>query len=530
MSDGVSSEVNIQSKLMAALRVSPVEDSLTFANSNNFDHQEVVGVLKSLHSKEVIQVSQKKLESWHLTDEGVEILEKGSPEFIVYEIIRSSGELLKKLIIAQLHTEGAEESQESGKLESTFEKVGLKQPKSPNEKMFDIALSQGIKLKLFKIRKEQDDILVSVINDAFSDATRTLCKKVSAGESLPSVKDYENLKKRRLAYLSVKSSFRAEKGLHFDAPLREVKVDLTRAMIQSRSWVNAEFKPYNLQAEGARPLAGSLHPLMRVREEYREIFLELGFSEMDTSNYIESSFWNFDALFVPQNHPARDMQDTFFISDPGHSKPDAADYCDAVRNVHENGGGCGSKGYAYDWSIEESRKNVLRTHTTAVTARILYQLAQKSNSPSGKFFSIDRVFRNEEMDKTHLCEFHQIEGVVVDRNLSLVQMMTILKQFFHRIGIEKIRFKPAYNPYTEPSMEIFGYHEGHKSWMEVGNSGMFRPEMLVPMGFPKNTTAIAWGLSLERPTMIKYGLKSIHDLFGHKIDISFCKRSPIYRV
>ncbi|NXM50103.1 SYFA ligase, partial [Gymnorhina tibicen] len=92
-----------------------------------------------------------------------------------------------------------------------------------------------------------------------------------------------------------------------------------------------------------------------------------------------------------------------------------------------------------------------------------------------KYFSIDRVFRNETLDATHLAEFHQVEGVVADRGLTLGHLMGTLRQFFTKLGISQLRFKPAYNPYTEPSMEVFSYHEGLKKWVEVGNSGVFRP-------------------------------------------------------
>ncbi|KAK9164150.1 hypothetical protein Syun_005052 [Stephania yunnanensis] len=190
--------------------------------------------------------------------------------------------------------------------------------------------------------------------------------------------------------------------------------------------------------------------------------------------------------------------------------------------------------YEYDWKREEANKNVLRTHTTAVSARMLYKLAQKPFIPR-RYFSIDRVFRNEAVDRTHLAEFHQIEGIVCDRGLTLGDLMGVLHEFFTRLGMSNLRFKPTYNPYTEPSMEIFSYHEGLKKWVEVGNSGMFRPEMLLPMGLPEDVTAIAWGLSLERfefvsPTMILYGIDNIRDLFGPKVDLSLIKRNPICRL
>ena len=133
------------------------------------------------------------------------------------------------------------------------------------------------------------------------------------------------------------------------------------------------------------------------------------------------------------------------------------------------------------------------------------------------------------MDATHLCEFHQVEGLVADRNLTLGNLIAIIRTFFAKIGITQLRFKPAYNPYTEPSMEIFGYHPDLKKWTEIGNSGMFRPEMLRPMGLPEDVRVIAWGLSLERPTMIKYRIENIRDLFGHKADIPKQKNAPIAR-
>ncbi|XP_046566547.1 phenylalanine--tRNA ligase alpha subunit-like, partial [Haliotis rubra] len=147
-----------------------------------------------------------------------------------------------------------------------------------------------------------------------------------------------------------------------------------------------------------------------------------------------------------------------------------------------------------------------------------------------KLFSIDRVFRNENLDATHLAEFHQIEGVVADRGLTPGDLMGIIHAFFLKLGITKLRFKPAYNPYTEPSMEIFSYHEGLEKWVEIGNSGVFRPEMLLPMGLPPDVSVIAWGLSLERPTMIKYGINNIRDLIGPRVNLQMVHDNPMCRL
>lgn len=185
------------------------------------------------------------------------------------------------------------------------------------------------------------------------------------------------------------------------------------------------------------------------------------------------------------------------------------------------------QGYKYDWKRAEAQKNLLRTHTTAVSARMLYALAQQKEFKPVKYFSIDRVFRNESLDATHLAEFHQVEGVVADKSVTLGDLIGVLYEFFSKLGMKKLRFKPAYNPYTEPSMEIFGYHNGLKKWVEIGNSGVFRPEMLRPMNLPEDVNVIAWGLSLERPTMIKLGIDNIRDLVGHKVDLQMVFDSAI---
>lgn len=329
----------------------------------------------------------------------------------------------------------------------------------------------------------------------------------------------------------------------------------------SGAWKTAAFKPYNFRSLGADQNAGALHPLNKVRHEFRQIFFEMGFEEMPTNRFVETGFWNFDALFVPQQHPARDLQDTFYISDPkmadkphAETEDDKADYeayWKNVKDVHQEGK-YGSIGYRYPWAEDESLRLVLRTHTTAISTAMLHKLASKKGPdgrpPPARYFSIDRVFRNETVDATHLAEFHQVEGVIADYGLSLGGLMEFMQIFFSKMGIEDLRFKPAYNPYTEPSMEIFSFHKGLNKLVEIGNSGMFRPEMLEAMGLPKDLRVFGWGLSLERPTMIKYKVSSnfwkstderklitlqvnnIRELLGHKVDLAFIERNPAVRL
>lgn len=474
-------------------------DTLDLAVILHEDHQKVIGAVKSIQANgDLITADPLSLKRLDLTDEGKAVAEHGSHEALVFNAVPAEGGISQADIMKSV----------------------------PNAKIgFSKAMSAG----WIAVDKSKGAPMVvrkaSEIEDTVRDNLRLISQGLGANVADGVKQDF---KKRKLVQEVTIKSFLLKKGSEFSLSLQKLETDLTPEMIASGSWKEKKFKPYNLDALGAPLECGHLHPLLKVRKEFRSIFLEMGFTEMPTNNFIESSFWNFDALFQPQQHPARDAHDTFFLSNPQRSSNFPEDYLEKVKKVHSSGG-YGSQGYGYDWKIEEAQKNLLRTHTTAVSARMLYKLAQEGFHPV-KYFSIDRVFRNETLDATHLAEFHQVEGVVADYNLTLGDLIGILHEFFKKLGITLLEFKPAYNPYTEPSMEIFCYHNGLGKWIEVGNSGVFRPEMLLPMGLPENVNVIAWGLSLERPTMIKYGLNNIRDLVGPKVDLQMVKDNPICRL
>ncbi|CZR50520.1 probable phenylalanine-tRNA ligase beta chain [Phialocephala subalpina] len=403
-------------------------------------------------------------------------------------------------------------------------------------------LGQGKAFKSKWIAKGKDGKLVASA-DSIQDVTREQLQIISRTRTHPDPKVVTELKKRKLVKMQKVISYKIRKGPKFALQMVKEETDLTADMLASGAWKTAAFKPYNFKSLGADQNAGALHPLNKVRHEFRQIFFEMGFEEMPTNRFVETGFWNFDALFVPQQHPARDLQDTFYISDPkladkphAETEDDKADYeayWKNVQGVHETGK-YGSIGYRYPWAEEESLRLVLRTHTTAISTAMLHKLASQKGPdgrpPPARYFSIDRVFRNETVDATHLAEFHQVEGVIADYGLSLGGLMEFMQIFFTKMGIEDLRFKPAYNPYTEPSMEIFSFHKGLNKLVEIGNSGMFRPEMLESMGLPKDMRVFGWGLSLERPTMIKYKVNNIRELLGHKVDLAFIERNPAVRL
>eukprot|EP00924_Labyrinthula_sp_SR-Ha-C_P004768 maker-scaffold_1-snap-gene-11.33-mRNA-1 protein AED:0.10 eAED:0.10 QI:44/1/1/1/1/1/3/67/491 len=490
--------MDLENKLLKSVEEGIVLDSYEFSQQNNIEHVDLIGRLKSLYGDKYLEIEQKETNFYELTKEAEGYVKNGSPEV----------QLLKVIV----------------------EKHGLT---TPETKKYGVGFGKCMRNKWIK---QEGDLWVSTtslseIQDELKDQLSILSAAQGSLDALPQ-KIVKDLKKRKLIKSVKITHYAFKKGENWALQRVKKQAALTKAMLEDGSWKTTTFRDTNWTSTGVNPNGGHLHPLMLVRSEYKKILIGMGFEEMPTSKWVESGFWNFDALFQPQQHPARDAHDTFFIKSP--EKDELLDapkeYIERVKNIHEKGG-FGSIGYRYDWSLEEAKKNILRTHTTAVSTAMLYKLAnQDGGFQPKKYFSIDRVFRNESLDATHLAEFHQIEGLVADYNLSLADLMGVIKQFFAGCGIHDIRFKPAYNPYTEPSMEIFGYHPDLKKWTEIGNSGMFRPEMLRPMGLPEGVRVIAWGLGLERPTMIKYRFSKIKELFGHKINIDANQKAPLPRV
>ncbi|EGO54832.1 hypothetical protein NEUTE1DRAFT_118326 [Neurospora tetrasperma FGSC 2508] len=460
-----------------------------------------------------------------------------SREMVKYETIERQEALLEPEA-EQIAANGSHEARVFEALRKAVEGLSVKELEEAIGDKNVVKIGQGKAFKEKWISKTKDGKFTAVA-DKINDTTQEQIKTVQQTKTHPDPKILADLKKRKLIRTQNIFSFKIHKGPKFALRIPEEATDLTADMIASGAWKTATFKPYNFKALGATQNGGALHPLNKVRQELRNIFFEMGFEEMPTDKFVESGFWNFDALFVPQQHPARDLQDTFYISDPkaadfprADSPDDTKDYqayWDNVKAVHQDGK-YGSIGYRYPWSGDESLRLVLRTHTTAISANMLHKLAA-TKGPDGRplparYFSIDRVFRNETVDATHLAEFHQVEGVIADYGLTLGGLMEFMEIFFGKMGLHDLQFKPAYNPYTEPSMEIFAYHKGLGKLVEIGNSGMFRAEMLESMGLPKDMRVFGWGLSLERPTMIKYGISNIRELLGHKVDLEFVQGSP----
>ncbi len=286
-------------------------------------------------------------------------------------------------------------------------------------------------------------------------------------------------------------------------------------MLTTGEWKSKKFRPYDINIYVKPQKPAKKHPLRQAIDRVRDIFVRLGFREVK-GNLVESAFWNFDVLFQPQDHPARDMHDTFYLKTPGSIEiPRFKELRDKVKAVHENGWTTGSTGWEYDWDEKIAQKTLLRTHTTAVTAYALANI-RKDELPA-KVFSIGKTFRNEKMDYKHLVEFNQVEGIVVDENATFRDLLGILKRFYDEMGFERVRFRPGYFPYTEMSVEPEVYFEDKDEWIELGGAGIFRPEVVKPLlGF--DCHVLAWGLGLDRVVALRMGLKDIRDLYMSDLD------------
>jgi phenylalanyl-tRNA synthetase alpha chain len=279
-------------------------------------------------------------------------------------------------------------------------------------------------------------------------------------------------------------------------------------------WKGKKFRRYDVVSQVPRIYGGRRHFVNQAADYARRVWLDMGFAEMSGS-IAQSSFWNFDALFTAQDHPVREMQDTFFLSQ-GLREIDAdKKTVNQVRKSHEGTlKEIESKGWGYKWDEDEAKKMVLRTHTTALSALALAKL--KSKSLPAKFFALGKCFRNETVDWKHSFEFNQAEGIVVDKNANFRHLFGYLREFFGKMGFEKIRFRPGYFPYTEPSVEIDAFHEGRKEWIELGGAGIFRPEVVVPL-LGENVPVLAWGPGFDRILMDHYKIQDIRELYNNDL-------------
>ena len=406
-----------------------------------------------------------------------------------------------------------------------------------NDNEAKIALGVLKKKALVEIEKGKlksvargDEIAKKMIEEIFMEKLPLNLDEVQDLDTLA----FENLKRRKeiveivekkivrvkLTDLGIKIS-----GMDLNIEMLEA---LTPKMLKGTSWKGKKFRRYDLRAPVPRIYGGKRHFVNQATDYAKSIWLEMGFKEMK-GNMVETGFWVFDSLFTAQDHPVREMQDTFYLKGlkgkiPARGKKKLNCVLSNVEKAHE-GGIDGSKGWQYKWNEEDAKKVLLRTHTTCLSARQLMEIGRKGEFPA-KYFALGKCFRNETVDWSHGFEFNQTEGIVVDENANFRQLLGYLKQFFGKMGYEKIRLRPAYFAYTEPSLEIDVWHPVHRKWLELGGAGMFRPEVTIPM-FGRHIPVLAWGPGFDRIIMEFFGINDLREMY--KNDINKLREMKIWR-
>src|SRR6056297_2224672 len=299
---------------------------------------------------------------------------------------------------------------------------------------------------------------------------------------------------------------------------------VTPELLTSGEWEDVEFAEYNVEADAERFEGGKVHILRQTAERVKDVLVGMGFQEME-GPHVDADFWINDCLFMPQDHPARTHWDRFALEEPSHVDELPADLVDRVERAHHEGVGPDGEGYHSPWDEDFARALALRGHTTSLSARYLSGHQVGELEPPQRYFSVEKVYRNDTLDPTHLLEFYQIEGWVMAEDLSVRDLMGTFEEFYDQFGITDLEFKPHYNPYTEPSFELFGTHPETGEVVEVGNSGIFREEVLSPLGV--ECDVMAWGLSLERLLMLMYGFEDIRDIHGTLCDLELLRETEV---
>ncbi|MBU5678519.1 MAG: phenylalanine--tRNA ligase subunit alpha [Candidatus Aenigmatarchaeota archaeon] len=406
-----------------------------------------------------------------ITKEGREYLEKGTPEKRLVEILKEK------------------------------ERVSIKEIENVLKEEGWIAINWAKKFGWVEVK---DDLIL----------LKYLPKRFEIDDALKSLHEKKELKNETLEILLKRKLIIEDKEDIVKKAEKQIKEGvkfLTHELLASGLWRNVNFPKYNVSIVGRKEYGGKRHPYMKFLIRIREKLVSLGFKEM-SSPTIELEFWNFDALYQPQDHPSRDWTQTYSLKFPNEGKLPENKLIERVKKTHEDGWITGSTGWEYKWDPSKAARLIPRAHATCCSARTL---AINPETPS-KHFAIRRCFRPDVIDATHGVEFHQCEGIVIDKNLSFREMIGILKTLTKEIvGIEEIRIKPDYYPFTEPSVELLAKHP-KLGWIEFAGAGIFREEVTIPLGV--KDIVLAWGIGIDRLAMISLELNDIRELFTRNLN------------
>ena len=465
-----------------------------------------------LQSKGLLDVKDESITaSVSLTETGREYLEKGTPELRIINALREGKQPTVKDVIQSWGMDPTEVSAAVGALKES-KVVQIAQGGI-------LALSGGADLSTYEFlagliktvsTREQDEL--QSFTEQEQSAIQANFHKRGKSKGLFRITEKKNRSYRLSATGQELLILLKQRGA-----VTEEAAALTPEMLKQGSWKNKKFRAYNISLNPPRQAIGRKHPYREFLDFVKYKFIGMGFEEM-RGPLVENEFWDMDALFMPQFHPARNIHDVYFVKEPSNCGAIEEPFAKRVAAAHKDGGKTGSTGWRYAFDIERAKRLILRSQGTAVSARTL---ASGPKVP-GKYFSMARCFRYDAVDATHAPDFYQVEGIVLGEEINFKTLLGLLQLFGQEIATAKeFQFRPAYFPFTEPSVELHVKHP-KLGWMELGGAGMFRPEVTVPLGV--NVPVIAWGLGLDRMAMVALGIQDIRDLFSKDLDFIRTKK------
>ncbi len=472
----------------------------SIARSLGLKDDTVRSLIESLRQKKLIEDKETiRIEFYQLTPEGQHFATKGLPEIRLVKLLAKQGGA------------GSVESIADTKVLKPLEQT-LALGWARRNKWISVSESDGqtwMKLTSNTTEAIKQHPLQLVLDSAKESGFFQLADIKLEKKYLRRIQN--TLRKRKLAELvtrqtiTVSITSKGHQALKAALTDKELIRDLSPDLLKSDAWKDQDFMPYNLRTPTSPLYPGKKHPFVEFIDRLKRVLIGLGFQEAK-GPLVETEFWNNDALFMPQDHVAREVHDLYHIKKPkGPGRIIDESALKRVAKTHENGWKTGSTGWRYPYSFDIARRLVMRSQTTSVSMRFL----SEHKEPPITMFSIDRNFRPEKFDATHSAEFIQIEGIIGGKDLTLRDLMGYIKAIAKGVGVEKIKFKPGFFPFTEPSVESFIFIP-ELGWKEFGGSGIFRPEVTLPFGidFP----VLAWGLGADRLAMAALGIGDIREL------------------
>ncbi len=485
----------LERSLLLALKNGTTMDLIMLQEQSGLPASSITRAALWLTAKNYIDMFEQKKIQIKLGSEGQHFLEYGFPERRLIQWIITKG---GKATIDQV-------KQHSG-LTATEVNIGIGWANRKQWLQINRTSEQTTLTSIHEPLKDLDEELVSYIGlkqMPLQTLPQQLKNRLAQLKKRPDILQFTESVERTFQITSLGMKV----AQHITQPQRELS-QLTSEHIKAGTWRHHTLRQYNIHAPVQQTWPGKKQAYKRFLDELKLKLVALGFKEM-LGPIVEHAFFNCDALFMPQDHPAREIHDQYYVKTPTQGDLSAfSNYIDQVKSTHENGGITESQGWQYQFSLEETNRLMLRSQGTALSARMLVNDALEI---PGKYFSISRCFRPDVVDRTHLTEFNQIEGIVVGSALTFRDLLGILKMFALEIAdADQVRFKPDYFPFTEPSVELSAFKKG-AGWLEFGGAGMFRKEVTTPLGI--SVPVIAWGLGVDRLFMMKAGINDIRELF-----------------